>query len=73
MKSIELREGSTIHGSLVKLEALVLRSNRFIGKLPSALKNCTSLFLLDVSENLLSGPIPSWIGENLQKLIVLRK
>ncbi|XP_057763070.1 receptor-like protein EIX2 isoform X2 [Arachis stenosperma] len=58
-------------GSLVKLEALVLRSNGFIGKLPSSLKNCTSLLLLDVSENLLSGPIPSWIGESLQQLIVL--
>ncbi|MED6111013.1 hypothetical protein PIB30_048406 [Stylosanthes scabra] len=56
-------------GSLNNLKAMVLRNNS--GELPSALKNCTNLFLLDVAQNLLSGPIPSWIGDKLQQLTVL--
>ncbi|KAL2577797.1 hypothetical protein AAZV13_16G159250 [Glycine max] len=58
-------------GTLVNLEALVLRHNNFIGDLPFTLKNCTRLDILDLSENLLSGPIPSWIGQSLQQLQIL--
>jgi len=48
-------------GTLVKLEALVLANNSLIGNLPSSLKNCNNLIMLDVSESMLSGPIPSWL------------
>ncbi|KAL5122939.1 Receptor-like protein EIX2 [Glycine soja] len=58
-------------GTLVNLEALVLRNNNLIGELPLTLKNCTRLVILDVSENLLSGPITSWTGESLQQLEIL--
>jgi len=58
-------------GTLVKLEALVLRNNSLNGDLPSTLKNCRNLMLLDVGENLFSGSIPTWIGENMQQLIIL--
>ncbi|WVZ14420.1 hypothetical protein V8G54_011986 [Vigna mungo] len=58
-------------GTLVNLEALVLRNNDFIGELPLTLKNCSKLALFDVSKNLLSGPVPFWIGENMQELKIL--
>ncbi|XP_047158136.1 receptor-like protein EIX2 [Vigna umbellata] len=58
-------------GSLVKLEVLVLRNNNLRGELASTLKNCSNLIMLDVAENMFSGPIPSWIGENMQQLIIL--
>jgi Leucine-rich repeat (LRR) protein len=58
-------------GTLVKLKTLVLKNNSLNGDLPSTLKNCSNLMLFDVGENLLSGPIPSWIGENMQQLRIL--
>ncbi|XP_047152374.1 receptor-like protein EIX2 [Vigna umbellata] len=58
-------------GTLVNLKTVVLRNNNFIGELPLELKNCSKMALLDVSENLLSGPIPSWIGESMQKMKIL--
>ncbi|XP_014499107.1 probable LRR receptor-like serine/threonine-protein kinase At1g34110 [Vigna radiata var. radiata] len=58
-------------GTLVQLEALVLRNNNLTGELPSSLKNCNNLIMLDVSENMLSSSIPSWVGENIQQLIIL--
>ena len=42
-----------------------------MGELPSSLKNCNNLIMLDVSENMLSGAIPSWVGESMQQLIIL--
>ncbi|KAK7364461.1 hypothetical protein VNO80_13141 [Phaseolus coccineus] len=65
------RKDSISMGALVKLEALVLLNNSLMGELPSSLKNCNNLIMLEVIENMLSGPIPSWIGENLQQLIIL--
>ncbi|XP_039053189.1 receptor-like protein EIX2 [Hibiscus syriacus] len=41
------------------------------GELPSALQNCTSLAILDLNENHLSGRIPAWIGDKLSSLVVL--
>ncbi|KAM1098062.1 hypothetical protein EV1_015362 [Malus domestica] len=58
-------------GSLYHMETLKLRSNRFVGEFPSSFKNCTSLKVLDVGYNQLSGPIPKWLGVSLQKLVVL--
>ncbi|BAU02117.1 DNA damage-repair/toleration protein [Vigna angularis] len=57
--------------SLVELEVLVLRNNNLTGELASTLKNCSNLIMLDVAENMFFGPIPSWIGENMQQLIIL--
>ncbi|XP_057759245.1 receptor-like protein EIX2 [Arachis stenosperma] len=57
-------------GSLNKLKALVLRNNSLMGEVPSSLKNCTNLFVLDVAKSLLSGPILSWIGDSFQQLIL---
>jgi EIX receptor 1/2 len=59
---------STIQG----LETLHLQNNTFVGELPKSLKNCSSLKLLDLGENRLSGRIPTWIGTSLPHLAVLR-
>ncbi|XP_029124542.1 receptor-like protein EIX2 [Cajanus cajan] len=58
-------------GTLVKLKALVLANNNLTGELPCTLKNCSNLIMLDVGENMLSGPIPPWIGESMLQLIIL--
>jgi len=39
--------------------------------LPSSLKNCSQLRVLDLRKNALYGEIPTWIGGSLQNLIVL--
>ncbi|XP_059461989.1 receptor-like protein EIX2 [Corylus avellana] len=54
------------------LESLDLHNNNFIGELPKSLINCSSLKLLDLGENRLSGRIPTWIGTSLPQLIVRR-
>ncbi|KAE7996107.1 hypothetical protein FH972_000855 [Carpinus fangiana] len=54
------------------LRMLHLENNNFTGELPSSLMNCTSLTVLDVGENRVSGEIPAWIGTMQSYLIVLR-
>jgi EIX receptor 1/2 len=54
------------------LRMLHLENNNFIGELPNSLMNCTSLTVLDVGENRVSGEIPAWIGTMQSYLIVLR-
>ncbi|KAE8077809.1 hypothetical protein FH972_016335 [Carpinus fangiana] len=51
---------------------LHLQNNNFIGGLPKSLMNCSSLKVLDLGENKLSGRIPTWIGTSLPDLVVLR-
>jgi len=59
-------------GSLVNMQALILRNNSLSGQLPSSLKNFSNkLALLDVQENMFHGPLSSWIGDNLQQLVIL--
>nr|XP_010910731.1 receptor-like protein EIX2 [Elaeis guineensis] len=55
----------------VKLQSLHLRNNRLSGKLPSWLKYCRQLVVLDLSENKFSNNLPIWIGESLRSLRVL--
>ncbi|KAL8137234.1 hypothetical protein V2J09_003235 [Rumex salicifolius] len=52
------------------LNALHFNSNRFSGELPSSMKNCTQLVILELGNNF-SGSVPFWLGDNLQSLIVL--
>ncbi|XLU55119.1 hypothetical protein S245_049767, partial [Arachis hypogaea] len=47
------------------------RGNNFSGKIPSSLHNCTQLQIFYAARNKLSGTIPSWIGDNIPKLLVL--
>ncbi|WVZ13726.1 hypothetical protein V8G54_011292 [Vigna mungo] len=61
-------------GSLLDLEALLLRNNNLVEGIPFSIRNCTKLVMFDLSENKLSGSIPDWIGtkEKLQ-ILSLRK
>ena len=50
---------------------LHLETNNFTRELPFTLKNYRDLTLLSVGDNKLSGSIPTWIGDNLQYLLIL--
>ncbi|XP_050378396.1 receptor-like protein EIX1 [Argentina anserina] len=58
-------------GNLEGIEAMRLHENKFSGELPS-LENCTGLQLVDLGNNNLSGKIPTWIGQSLTDLSILR-
>ncbi|XLS56498.1 hypothetical protein HN51_006253, partial [Arachis hypogaea] len=63
-------------GSLRNIQSIHFEGNDFSGKIPSSLHNCTQLQVFDVAVfdaayNQLSGIIPSWIGDNIPKLLVL--
>ncbi|ONI23075.1 hypothetical protein PRUPE_2G168700 [Prunus persica] len=53
------------------IETLKLSNNRFVGEMPSQLKNCRKLALLDLGENNLSSSIPKWLGASLPNLGIL--
>lgn len=58
-------------GSLMFIEFLILSKNNLSGELPS-LRNCTRLVSLDLGDNQLSGNLPTWIGESMASLMILR-
>ncbi|GAY31732.1 hypothetical protein CUMW_287170, partial [Citrus unshiu] len=58
-------------GFLNNIRTLNLYNNRLTGELPSSLRNCSQLRVLDLGKNAFFGEIPTWIGESLQNLIVL--
>ncbi|TXG53803.1 hypothetical protein EZV62_019059 [Acer yangbiense] len=41
------------------------------GELPSSLKNCESLAVIDLGNKKISGTLPAWIGDSLLDLTVL--
>ncbi|TYI58295.1 hypothetical protein E1A91_D11G346200v1 [Gossypium mustelinum] len=55
----------------LNLSVLNLRNNDMFGELPSTLQFCTSLIILDLSDNHFSGSVPTWIGDKLSKLEIL--
>ncbi|KAL4625628.1 hypothetical protein ACB092_05G039200 [Castanea dentata] len=57
-------------GALLNLQSLGLQNNSIYGDIPSSLKKCSNLRLIDMGDNHLS-IIPLWIGE-LTNLLVLR-
>ncbi|MED6126908.1 hypothetical protein PIB30_083027, partial [Stylosanthes scabra] len=58
-------------GSLTNIQSIHLGGNNFSGEISSSLINCIELQVFDASDNQLSGTIPSWIGDNIRKLLVL--
>ncbi|KAM3747294.1 hypothetical protein ACB098_05G024300 [Castanea mollissima] len=58
-------------GSLVELKSLSLQNNNIYGDIPSSLKWCSKLLLIDIGDNNFSRTIPLWITK-LTQLIVLR-
>ncbi|XP_048333056.2 receptor-like protein EIX2 [Ziziphus jujuba] len=57
--------------SLYSIQTLRLSNNSFSGIIP-LLQNCSNLQFLDLGNNKLSGSIPTWIGQSLKILEVLR-
>ncbi|ONK57065.1 uncharacterized protein A4U43_C10F16250 [Asparagus officinalis] len=58
--------GPVPHSALESnLIVLRLNNNSFHGEIPSFLRYCNSMTILDLGENKLTGNIPSWIGEGL--------
>ncbi|XP_010273195.1 PREDICTED: receptor-like protein 12 [Nelumbo nucifera] len=59
-------------GHLKWLQSLHLSDNMLFGDLPMSMQNCTILETLDLGSNNFSGEFPSWIGESLPALRILR-
>ncbi|KAF2313932.1 hypothetical protein GH714_020709 [Hevea brasiliensis] len=57
-------------GSLGRLVSLHLENNNLQGSIPTSLKRL-HVWTLDLSRNALTGPIPSWIGENISSLRII--
>ncbi|KAK1567670.1 hypothetical protein Q3G72_015073 [Acer saccharum] len=49
----------------------MLSNNNLYGEIPSALRNCTDIYILDLGDNKLSGEIPAWLGERASSLLIL--
>ncbi|OIV90190.1 hypothetical protein TanjilG_01386 [Lupinus angustifolius] len=58
-------------GTLQSIETIHLNNNNFTGEFPS-LANCSNLKLMDFGDNNIEGAIPTWVGENLHQMIILR-
>ncbi|XP_038978127.1 receptor-like protein EIX2 [Phoenix dactylifera] len=54
------------------LNSLHLSNNNLSGKLPLSLRSCVFLGTLDLGQNAFIGTIPTWIGESLWFLSILR-
>uniref|UniRef100_A0A0R0FSW0 Leucine-rich repeat-containing N-terminal plant-type domain-containing protein n=1 Tax=Glycine max TaxID=3847 RepID=A0A0R0FSW0_SOYBN len=59
-------------GSLAELQALQISNNTLSGIYPTSLKKNNQWISLDLGENYLSGTIPSWVGEKLLNVKILR-
>ncbi|XP_077233664.1 receptor-like protein EIX1 [Tasmannia lanceolata] len=58
-------------GRLTRPTSIHLNNNSLSGEFPPLL-HCANLMLLDLGENKLSGNIPTWVGERLSSLLILR-
>ncbi|XP_057792811.1 receptor-like protein EIX1 [Salvia miltiorrhiza] len=53
----------SLGSNLLEFNALQLRGNNLSGELPSTLRLCQEMELIDVGGNELTGEIPTWIGD----------
>jgi len=67
-----VEDKSTIYMASWSIQSLNLKNNSFSGEFPLFLRNCQQLVFLDLSQNLFSGILPAWIGEDLPSLAFLR-
>ncbi|CAL5080708.1 unnamed protein product [Urochloa decumbens] len=67
-----VEDKSTINMASWSIQSLNLRNNSLSGEFPLFLRNCQQLVYLDLSQNLFSGILPAWIGEDLPSLAFLR-
>ncbi|KAJ0591318.1 putative histone deacetylase [Helianthus annuus] len=58
-------------GKLVKLEQLLLQRSGFYGEIPNSMVELKSLTIVDLSQNNLTGVLPSRIENLLKKLVSL--
>ncbi|KAK2384492.1 receptor protein EIX2 [Trifolium repens] len=58
-------------GSLLNLHMLIMNNNNLSGKIPETLTNCKVMTFLDLGSNRFWGPIPYWIGTDMQILEAL--
>ncbi|XP_057839250.2 receptor like protein 23-like [Cryptomeria japonica] len=56
---------------LSNLGSLHLNGNMLKGNLPSSLKNCSSLQILDLADNIFFGNIPLWLGQFSELMILV--
>ncbi|KAG7027607.1 putative inactive leucine-rich repeat receptor-like protein kinase, partial [Cucurbita argyrosperma subsp. argyrosperma] len=56
-------------GKLVKLQELWLQSSGFHGEIPTSLLDLSSLSVLDLSQNNLTGKLPDMMGSSLNNLV----
>ncbi|CAL5065082.1 unnamed protein product [Urochloa decumbens] len=67
-----VEDKSTINMANWSIQSLNLKNNSLSGEFPLFLRNCQQLVYLDLSQNLFSGILPAWIGEDLPSLAFLR-
>uniref|UniRef100_A0A0E0JKU6 Uncharacterized protein n=1 Tax=Oryza punctata TaxID=4537 RepID=A0A0E0JKU6_ORYPU len=53
------------------LSVVNLKSNRLSGEFPRFLQNSVQLLVLDLSQNMFSGSVPTWIAEKMPNMEVL--
>ncbi|XP_022891713.1 receptor-like protein 12 [Olea europaea var. sylvestris] len=51
--------------------SLHLQNNNFTGEIPTSLRSCTFLTFIDLSQNKLTGNIPTWVGDTWTHLVFL--
>jgi len=56
----------------LEIRTLLLSNNSLSGGFPLFLKQCQNLVFLDLTQNRFSGNLPTWISEDMQRLVMLR-
>ena len=63
---------NSVNSYSLEIHILRLNNNSLSGGFPLFLKRCQNLVFLDLTQNRLSGKLPTWISEGMQRLVILR-